>query len=84
MDLEVANFVAENENLIHFEELFQSLPEGFYNSWSSFVLRKNQNMIGKTNFLSDNFRLKYVSVNYFFTACCFICKKLRVILIGKL
>ena len=42
LDFEIANFVTENQHLIHFEELFDALPEGFYNSWSSIVLRNIQ------------------------------------------
>ena len=39
-DLEIADFVAENRHLVNSDELFDNLPEGFYNTWSALVMKK--------------------------------------------
>jgi len=40
LDLNISGFVEENRHLLenYFENIFEQLPEGFYNTWTSVVL----------------------------------------------
>ncbi len=42
LDLEIANFLAENFQLLFGDKVYEEMPEGFYNTWSSLILQTHQ------------------------------------------